>query len=291
MQVDELIVKGALQPSGIPGIDWVVNPYVGCTHACIYCYAVFMKRVYHYQEPWGAFLAAKVNIPDLLWKERRKIKPGQVVFLSSVTDPYVPQEKRYRLTRKCLEALVGTPGRIRISTRSPLVLRDLDLLKTLSARVGFSITTDREEVARAFEPRNPSIKARVAALRTLRRAGLETYAFVGPLLPHTSPEALVSLLDGTVDMVYVDRMNSVHPGLRVLYERFGQPHLLTEAGAGEALKALTDAFEVSGIPVTNIPERNEAFGIVRPAVRASRRSSPRPEQLSLAVHFEPFSKV
>ncbi len=283
MRVDELIVKGALQPSGIPGIDWVINPYGGCTHACLYCYAVFMKRVYHYQEPWGDFLAAKVNIVDLLWKERRKIKPGQVVFLSSVTDPYVPQEKRYRLTRRCLEALVGTPGRIRVSTRSPLVLRDLDLLKALNARVGFSVTTDREEVAKAFEPKNPSIKARVAALRTLRQAGLETYAFVGPLLPYTSPEAFVSLLDGAVDMVCVDRMNYVNPRLRALYERFGQPHLITEGGARAALKALMDAFFARGIPVTNVIERNETFGIVRPAVSPGRRLPPRPVQLPLLL--------
>lgn len=289
MRGDELIVKGALQSSGIPGIDWVINPYVGCTHACLYCYAVFMKRVYHYQEPWGDFLAAKVNIADLLWKERRKIKPGQVVFLSSVTDPYVPQEKQYRLTRGCLEALVGTLGQIRISTRSPLVLRDLDLLKALGARVGFSVTTDREEVAKAFEPKNPSIKARVAALRTLHQAGLETYAFIGPLLPHTSPEAFAALLDGAVDSVYVDRMNYVNAGLRALYERFGQPHLITEAGARKALKALTDAFEVSGIPVTNIPERNETFGIVRPAVSPPMRLPPHPEQLSLSFSPEPSS--
>lgn len=289
MRVDELIVKGALQPSGIPGVDWVVNPYVGCTHACIYCYAMFMKRVYHYQEPWGDFLAAKVNIVELLWKERRRIKPGQVVFLSSVTDPYVPQEKRYRLTRGCLEALVGTPSRIRVSTRSPLVLRDLDLLKTLKARVSFSITTDREEVARAFEPKNPSIKARVGALRTLRQAGLETYAFVGPLLPHTSPEALASLLDGAVDSVYVDRMNYVNASLHALYERFGQPHLITEAGARDALKALTGAFLARGIPVTNVIERNETFGIVHPAVSPLRKSPLHPVQLSLSLSPEPSS--
>lgn len=264
MRIDELKVKGALQPSGISGVNWVINPYIGCSHACSYCYAVFMRRVYHYQEPWGDFLAAKVNAPELLREERRRIKPGQVVMLSSVTDPYVPQEKRYRLTRRCLEALIGTSARVRVLTRSPLVLRDLDLLKTLKAKVGFSVTTDQEEVARAFEPRNPSVRSRVAALKAVREGGLSTYAFIGPLLPYTSADAIVELLAGAVESVYLDRMNYVKPRLRALYERFGAPHLLTEAGAKEGLRELARAFEMRGVPVTDVVERNAAIQVIRP---------------------------
>ena len=278
MWVDERQVKGALQPSGIPGVDWVINPYVGCSHACLYCYAVFMRRVYQIQEPWGEFLAAKVNVPELLVKERRRLKPGQVVLLSSVTDPYVPQEKRYRLTRRCLETLIGTPAQVRILTRSPLVLRDLDLLQALKAEVGMSITTDREEVVRAFEPKNPSIRARVKVLKALREAGLATQAFIAPLLPHTSPEAVAELLVGAVEGIFLDRMNYVNGRLRALYARFGASHLLTEEGAEEALEALTKAFEARGVAVTNIIKRNEALGIVRPS---SRLSSVRPSRLSL----------
>ncbi|MFN3477189.1 MAG: radical SAM protein [Candidatus Methylomirabilales bacterium] len=273
MRVDELSVKGALQPSGIPGVDWVINPYVGCSHSCLYCYAVFMRRVYQIQEPWGEFLRPKVNVPELLLHERRRLKPGQVVLLSSVTDPYVPQEKRYRLTRRCLEALLETPVQVRILTRSPLVLRDLDVLVALNARVGISVTTDREDVARAFELRNPSIRSRVKTLKALREAGLQTQAFIAPLLPYTGPEAVAELLAGIVTEVLLDRMNYANRRLRALYERFGASHLLTEEGAEEALEALTKAFEAQGVTVTNIVERNEALGIVR--------FSSYPSQLSL----------
>lgn len=284
MRVDELKVKGALQPSGIPGVNWVINPYVGCSHACLYCYAVFMRRVYSIQEPWGEFLRPKVNTPEILLHERRRLKPGQVVLFSSVTDPYVPQEKRYRLTRRCLEALLGTPAQVRILTRSPLVLRDLDLLVALNARVGISVTTDREEVARAFEPKSPSIRSRVKVLKALREAGLATQAFIAPLLPSTGPEAVAELLAGAVTEVFLDRMNYVNGRIRALYQRFGASHLLTEEGAEEALEALTKAFEARGVAVTNIIERNETLGIVRPS---SPLSSGRSSQLPLFQSTHP----
>ncbi|HOG47104.1 MAG TPA: radical SAM protein, partial [Anaerolineae bacterium] len=108
MAVREIQAKSMLQKSGLPGAQYVVNPYVGCVHGCVYCYARFMKRFTGHNEPWGRFLDARVNAPELLRRElaRRRAPLEGAVFLSSVTDPYQPPEARYRLTRGVREALL-----------------------------------------------------------------------------------------------------------------------------------------------------------------------------------------
>ena len=205
--VREVRARSILNASKIPGIDYSLNPYTGCAHACAYCYAVFMQRFSGHTEAWGSFVDAKVNAPELLARELPRRRPG-TVGLSLVTDPYQPLEGRFRLTRQCLEILAGYPDfRVSLLTRSPLVTRDIDVLRKLPGlEAGLSVTTDDDAVRRLFEPAAPPIPARLEALRRLKEAGLATYAFVGPALA-MNPERLAGLLLGKVDYILLDGLN------------------------------------------------------------------------------------
>jgi len=215
---DSLIVrdiecKSILSKSGITGVDYAINPYVGCAHGCVYCYAVFMKRFTGHKEEWGTFVDIKVNAPDVLTRQLRRAKPGNISF-GTVTDAYQPLEREYGVTRACLEALLDHPHPISILTKSALVLRDLDLIKKLKdVEVAFTITTLDEEVRRRFEPGASPIAARLEALRAFSEAGIPTWAFCGPLLPgitddETSLDALfLQLKRAGVGYVLVDSLN------------------------------------------------------------------------------------
>jgi DNA repair photolyase len=206
MKVKEIFAKSILTRTGISAFDYCINPYVGCGHGCRYCYASFMKRFTGHLEPWGEFIDVKVNAPYLLRKQLKKAKHG-VVALSTVTDPYQPIEKKYQLTRKCLEALLDAKFSVNLLTRSSLCLRDMDLLKRFeSIEVGLSITTHDEEIKKIFEPYSPSIQSRLGTLRALQQEKIQTYAFIGPMLP-LDPKRLVGMLDGLIDEVLIDRMN------------------------------------------------------------------------------------
>ncbi len=207
-----------------------------------------MARYSGHEEPWGTFVDAKENAPELLERALRKTKPGRVM-LSSVTDCYQPAEHKWRLTRQCIEILLAHGVGVDILTKSPLVLRDMDLFINAApglVEVGMTVTTDDDRIRAAFEPKAPAIRSRVKALRRLHEAGVRTYAFVGPILP-MDPEALAGMLAGTVDSVLVDRMN--YPGKsEAVYRRLGQQRwlqkaVMDDAGRrfGAALKKLSAA--------------------------------------------------
>lgn len=203
MKVTEIHAKTILSPSQI--YTYVINPYVGCQYACSYCYARFMKRFSGHKEPWGEFVDVKINAPDLLPREIQKKKKG-TVWISGVCDPYQPLEATYGLTRNCLEILIRHDWHVVIQTRSPLVLRDVDLLKEAHAlEVGLSITTANDDIRKLFEPKAPSIMERLRTIDELHRHGLTTYVMIAPVLPDA--EKLVGLLEGKVDYVIIDRMN------------------------------------------------------------------------------------
>jgi DNA repair photolyase len=203
LTVREVRAKSILSPSKI--YPWTLNPYTGCQHACAYCYARFMKRVTGHSEPWGEFVDVKVNAPSLLQAEVRRKKRARV-WVSGVCDPYQPLEERYRLTRQCLEVLAENCWPVTVQTRSPLVVRDLDVLRDARGfEVGLSVTTADDRIRELFEPCAPPIAERIAALDALHAAGVRTYAMVAPVLP--GAEGLADLLRGKVDYVLVDRMN------------------------------------------------------------------------------------
>lgn len=201
--VQEVRAKSILSRSKI--YRYVVNPYTGCQHGCSYCYARFMKRVTGHREPWGDFVDVKVNAPELLRNEIRRKSKGRV-WISGVCDPYQPLEEQYQLTRQCLAILVGNNWPVIIQTRSPLVLRDLDIIREAGdIEVGLSITTADDDIRKLFEPHAPPIPNRIQALDELHRAGVRTYAMIAPVLP--GAEGLAGLLTGKVDYVLIDRMN------------------------------------------------------------------------------------
>jgi len=225
VRVGERICKSIMGRSGIVSVDYAVNPYLGCEHGCVYCYARFMLRMGHAGEEWGSFVDVKVNALERLRAEAPRRRRG-IVLLSSVTDPYQPLERRFELTRGSLKILLDHQFPVQILTKSDLVLRDLDLLHRFDdCEVGLTITTMDEEARQIFEPRASPIRSRLKALRELSEAGVETYAFLGPLLPHLSEQGLESLLDElaeTAGRVIVDRLNIKCGNLPVIRRALSQ---------------------------------------------------------------------
>lgn len=241
MVIREIQSKAILSKSEV--YDYVVNPYVGCQHACSYCYARFMKRFTGHLEPWGEFVDAKVNAPELLRKEVMRKKRG-TVWLSGVCDPYQPLEEKYRLTRQCLEILAENRWPVVIQTRSPLVLCDLDLIRAArEIEAGLSVTTADDEVRRRFEPLAPPIPERLRALGELHRSGVRTYAMIAPMLP--GAEGLVPLLAGAVDTVILDRMN--YDYANGIYKKYGWEEQKTDEHFARAGRHIAEECRARGI--------------------------------------------
>ena len=212
MIIHEIEAKHILTKSKLPGLGYCINPYIGCQHACVYCYARFMKRFTNHEEAWGTFVDVKVNAAELFEKDFKKTKPGEGAFFGSVTDCYQPLEAKYKLTRSILQQIADHPEcefRPSILTKSDLVLRDIDLLKRIrNASVGFSITLTNEKSRRLFEPCGSPIKQRIATLRELHDEGIATYSFLGPILPGiTDLPTIFASLEGIVDYVYGETLN------------------------------------------------------------------------------------
>lgn len=176
------------------GFDWTCNPYVGCTMGCTYCYAAFLPQNRRPIEDWGKWITAKVNAVELARKQAPKLA-GSAVYVSSVTDPYVPVERSLCLTRGILEQLVSHQPRLLIQTRGPLVVRDIDVLKQFRlVRVNMSIPSDSEEVRQVFEPKAPPLERRWQALADLKAEGIAVGVCVTPMLPLRDPDAFVRRL-------------------------------------------------------------------------------------------------
>ena len=243
MKIQEISAKSALSKSQV--YDYAVNPYRGCSHACRYCYAAFMRRFTGHREPWGEFVDVKINAPELLAKEIKK-KPMGRVWVSGVCDPYQAAEKKYGLTRKCLEILLGRDWPVTIQTKSSLVLRDIDILKTSAkVEVGFSITTADEKIRQIFEPGTSPIKERINALKALHAKGIKTFAMIAPLLPGT--EKLPDKLAGAVDYALVDRLN-YHYANRIFREN-NMEWAIEDRFFAEKGDELRKGFERKGIPI------------------------------------------
>ena len=176
----EIQVKDYLTKSNLPASDYVINPYVGCPHGCKYCYASFMKRFTGHKEEWGTFVDIKrcdkkINIKKL---------ENKTVFLSSVTDCYNKFEEKYKITRKILKELINVDCNLNISTKSKLILRDLDLLMQMkNLMVSISINTLDENFKEDMDNAS-SIKERLNTLRTLHENGIYTVLFMSPIFPY-----------------------------------------------------------------------------------------------------------
>jgi len=226
MRIKEVKCKTALSKSNLPGLDYSLNPYRGCQHACAYCYVPNVLRIK--RSEWGAFVDVKTNVPNVLANELRKKKPG-VVGISTVTDPYQPVEKKYKLTRYCLEQLLRFDFPICIQTKSDLVTRDIDLISRISdAEVMFSIATLNDSERKSLEPFASSIQDRLNAMKVLKDSGIETKIFFGPVYPTIKPDDLHEIINTFIEKgakeIMVDKFN-LKPGILNILEKSFPKHM------------------------------------------------------------------
>lgn len=200
----EIHVNDYLTKSNLPASDYVINPYVGCPHGCKYCYASFMKRFTGHKEDWGTFIDIKkcdkeINIKKLENKN---------VFLSSVTDCYNKFEEKYELTRKILKQLVNANCYLSISTKSKLILRDLDLLKQMkNITVSMSINTLDEDFRKDMDNAS-SIQERLNTLKELHKNGIHTVLFMSPIFPYiTNFKEIIEVSKEYIDEYWFENLN------------------------------------------------------------------------------------
>ncbi|HDD26449.1 MAG TPA: radical SAM protein, partial [Acidilobales archaeon] len=182
MRIKYIRVKSALSRSGLKEIDYALNPYLGCYHSCIYCYARDFTRYEEVAKNWGEVIYVKINLLDVLRREVKRLPKG-VVGVATITDPYQPIEATYRLTRGSLEILKRYGFKVSIQTKSPLVLRDKDIIEPKQFDVGVTIITMDKDVAKVVEPKAPPPTDRVRILKEISELGVETWLFMGPIIP------------------------------------------------------------------------------------------------------------
>lgn len=290
-KVKEVDARTALTHCGLPGKVWSLNPYVGCSHACAYCY---VPDVAHLErEQWGSYVVVKRNLPTLLSRELKR-RPMREVFLSSATDPYQPVEAQHFVTRRCLELLDRAGWPVRVLTRSPLVRRDLSLLESMAdLGIGMSVPTLDDAARRVLEPGAPPIEGRLSTLAVLAEAGLEPFANLAPAYPLTgglrASDVARRFKEAGVAVVYAGRWNyldGVLPHLKdqvegTLYKDFVRA-VADDRYYDRLFSALAGAFRREGVrfeamALTNRERRMAA----RPTTaRASYGLSPRPERMA-----------
>lgn len=204
LTVKTIKTKGVVTKSNLPACDFSVNPYTGCEHACKYCYASFMKRFTNHPEPWGTFLDVKE------WGEIKNPKKysGRELFIGSVTDPYQSAEEKYKRTRTLLEQLQGSGAILSIATKSDLILRDLDLIKTFpNARISWSINTLDENFKNDMDCA-ASIERRINAMKEFHKAGVRTTCFISPIFPKiTDVKAIIKETKNFCNLVWLENLN------------------------------------------------------------------------------------
>ena len=225
MRIREIKCKTALSNSSLPGLDYSLNPYRGCQHKCIYCYVPNFLRIQ--RKEWGDFIDVKKNIPTVLSKELKNRKPG-AVGISTVTDPYQPVEKKYHLTRYCLEQLLRYDFPVCIQTKSSLIQRDIDIIPKFSkAEIMITISTLNDKERHILEPNSSPIKKRLDALKKYSETGVKTSVFFGPIYPTIKKEDLQEIIDTFVENganeIMLDKFN-LKPGILEPLEKIFPEH-------------------------------------------------------------------
>jgi DNA repair photolyase len=244
---------------------WTINPYRGCTHACVYCFARPTHRYLDFDagRDFEREIVVKVNAPELLRSELARASwQGEHVALGTNTDPYQWVEGRYRLMEGIWEALRDAANPCSILTKSSLLLRDLPLLLEIARRTSISaclsIPTLDERAWRATEPHTPSPRARLEAVAELNRAGIPTGVLIAPLMPgiNDAPHQLEPLLElarsagatnvagvplhlrGEVRDVFMDWLRCKRPDLVARYEELYRRGAYAPAEERERLSQL-----------------------------------------------------
>ena len=185
--------------------DYTLNPYSGCSFGCTYCYAAFFSRDAEKRDSWGRWVTVKENaVPKL--RNMRTSLDDKLIYMSSVTDPYQPIERRLELTRGLIDILAEPRHcpKLVVQTRSPDVTRDIDLFQQIEenggrVQVNMTVTTDDEDVRRTFEPSCPNNTVRLRAIAEVQAAGIQSCITMTPLLLVSDPELFADeLLDTDV---------------------------------------------------------------------------------------------
>ena len=232
MKIKEVKVKSIVVKSRLPEGDFVINPYIGCQHGCVYCYARFMKRFTGHKEPWGSFLDVKINAPDLIPKNTGKYK-NRSITIGSVTDPYQPAERKYKITRKILEKLIPLqPGFLDLMTKSDLVLRDIDLFKKFkTCIIAISLAFLDDRIRKELEPGAVSVDRRLNVLKELHKAGIQTALFISPIFPFlTNWQEIIKRTKDFVNEFWFENLN-LYPSIRDEIHKFlrkNKPELVKE---------------------------------------------------------------
>jgi len=253
VKIVRLKAKKAFTPTKIPGADYVINQYIGCEHACKYCYAKFMCKWYNYGK-WGRWVIVKENMPDLVKMENAK---GEV-YMSSVSDPYQPIEKELETTRKVLENM-NKSIKLGILTKSDLVLRDIEIFKEFKdIEVGLSINSYEGSTKKEVEPFSPSIKKRIEALKTLYENGIKNYAFISPIIPYlTDVEELIKETKSFTDFYWFEFLNLKASGKEFrewLKQNYPESYnlILNGAKVERYVKAVVGTINRSGVSVRGV---------------------------------------
>lgn len=200
----ELAAKDYLTKSNLPASDYVINPYVGCPHGCKYCYASFMKRFTGHSEEWGTFIDIK-RCSKPINKKRLK---GKTVFLASVTDCYNPYEEKYCITQSILKQLLDVDCTVSISTKSSLILRDVELLKQFKALTAAMSVNTLDEAFKNDMDNASSIEERLNTLKTLHENGIHTVLFMSPIFPEiTDYKEIIEKSRLFVDEYWFENLN------------------------------------------------------------------------------------
>ena len=185
MKIIEIKAKNIFTRTKLSGCDYVINQYVGCGHACLYCYAnaickwIFRMKGKKLRREWGSWMEVKINAPELV--KGKKVKG--LVWMSSISDPYQPIERKLKLTRKILEN-IDKNIELAIQTKSDLILRDIDLFKKFkNIEIGLTINGFEGKIKKLFEPNSSTHKERLKTLKILKKNGFKTYAFISPIIP------------------------------------------------------------------------------------------------------------
>ena len=235
--IEEIRASKALTKSGIPLTDFTVNPYVGCTIGCKYCFARFIGPFKYSRGRWGRDVQVRKNIVSLLRKEITR-HPKRTVFLSTACDPYQHIEEKYAITREILRILISHRIPVFLMSKSALIRRDIDLLKASEgeARVLITVTTDIDAVRKILEPGSSSFEERLETIDMLIANDINVGVFVGPILPMNAARVAFEL-SRRVEEVHIDPMNYIFQ-VRDIYRKYGWQRWLT----GDAYENVKEEF-------------------------------------------------
>jgi len=232
-KIIEIKVSKALYKSKLPDLDYSINPYQGCTFGCIYCYARDFTGIQEAAENWGEVIAVKMNFIEVLKKEILRGARKGVVGVSTITDPYMPIEAKYQLTKGSIELLLKYRFRVSIQTKSPLVLRDYYLLRHFReiVDVGMTITTMDPSLAKVIEPGAPHPLARARALEKLSKAWIYTWIFLGPIIPGLNDseehiEPVIEAASASDSLVVFDMFNIYDMAWNAMKERLDKSEVM-----------------------------------------------------------------